>query len=92
MRYDDQERTHTCMACDGRGTIYYAFDCLQRKDIEVSEETFNALPDDEDDAYNTNSRYCKQWDGSGECRECDGEGIVLAEEIDYYTLVGDIDR
>lgn len=66
---------HECPQCKGLGhTGYYAFNIETRADVECTEVTWLALPDDEDEAFEQGKRYCKR--EVEPCRKCGGEGFI----------------
>lgn len=68
----------TCPDCGGTGHgPYYKFDTIERRDIECSEEVYNLLPEDEDEAEEMGERYCKQ--DVETCPTCRGDGVIVRE-------------
>ena len=69
----------TCMKCRGYGMMNcYAIDLRTGNEVDVTPETFVALPDAEDEARARGKWYIK---GDAEdCSKCGGAGQVLSTE------------
>ena len=74
----------TCMRCRGYGlTNCYAIDIRTGKEVDVTPETFIALPDTEAEARSRNKWYIK---GEAEdCGKCDGTGEVYQAADGTYS-------
>ena len=73
----------TCMKCRGLGTINsYAINLRTGEDMDVTAETFLALPLTEEDARRLGQWYC-QGDAE-ECDKCDGAGEVYRTDDGMY--------
>lgn len=71
--------TITCPNCGGLGrTPYLKFDIIKRIDIPCSEEEYNLLPINEDEAIELERRYCQQ--DIDICPTCRGDGEIY----EYY--------
>lgn len=69
-----------CTVCDGRGRIPYGYDMETGDHFECTEEEYDRLPKDEDEAMRLGETACQ---GVIEtCEVCHGEGKVEYEE-DY---------
>lgn len=65
-----------CPSCNGLGhTGYYAFNIITREEVKCTEETWLALPVEEDDAYRLGKKYCQM--PVEPCGQCGGEGYIL---------------
>ena len=74
----------TCMKCRGTGLMNcYAIDLRTGKEVDVTPETFIALPDTEAEARSRNQWYIK---GDAEdCSKCDGTGEVYQAADGMYS-------
>lgn len=74
-----------CAACGGTGYHYYAYNFETDRDTECTEDEYNHLPDDEEEAIAKNQCIIK---GIKEpCEVCDGEG-----EVEYESDYDDYDE
>lgn len=74
-----------CAACGGTGYHYYAYNFETDRDTECTEDEYNQLPDDEEEAIAKNQCIIK---GIKEpCEVCDGEG-----EVEYEPDYDDYDE
>lgn len=72
--------TETCKSCRGRGHIWYAYHIEKDTETPCSEETYNILPDTEEQAIRLRQHFIK---GNHEiCPDCDGKGEVITEYYD----------
>lgn len=63
-----------CPDCGGSGFHYHIFNLATREHTRCTEEVFNDLPYDEDDARDSNTNVCQ-----GDIRTCDtcnGDGVI----------------
>lgn len=66
-----------CPDCHGSGfALYFAFNVKTRETIEVSEEEWETLPDDEDSAIAKGVELIQCEEGGTICRTCHGEGKI----------------
>ena len=74
----------TCMKCRGTGLMNcYAVDIRTGKEVDVTPETFIALPDTEEEARASRKWYIK---GDAEdCSKCDGAGEVWRTADGMYS-------
>lgn len=64
-----------CPSCNGLGHKgYYALNIYTRDEVKCTEETWLALPVEEDDAYRLGKRYCQM--PIETCTKCGGEGFI----------------
>lgn len=74
-----EPRMIECAACQGQGFIWHKYDLEANRETEVTEEEYNALPVDEDEAIEKGLRFCQ---GEKEtCSVCDGTGEVEDDEL-----------
>lgn len=74
-----EPRMIDCAACQGHGYTWYKYDLEQDRETEVTEEEYNALPVDEDEAREKGLRFCQ---GEIEtCSVCDGTGEVERDDL-----------
>ena len=72
-------------ACGGKGYHWYAYDFEADRETECSEETWNILPETEEEAIAKRMHFIK---GEKEtCEVCDGEG-----EVEYEPDYDDYDE
>ena len=70
--------TAICTHCNGTGhTPYLAFNIVSRKTTQVTEATYLALPETEDEAEYRHQNYCRG--DIDVCRYCYGAGEVEVE-------------
>lgn len=76
-----------CPECGGEGyTDFKAFNIKTRKFVDVTPETYCALPDDENVALANGRNYC-QGDAK-ECRFCGGRGEVYQDSRgEYHKMI-----
>lgn len=84
--WNEREPTYVeCAACGGKGYHYHAYDINTGSETECTEQTYNLLPEDEDEAIARGQHFCK---GEMEtCDVCDGEG-----EVEYEPDYDDYDE
>lgn len=70
----DEVRMLTCLECDGTGYHFHAFDTRTRKSVRCTELAWQMLPYDEDDARDSNQRWCQGV--VFVCETCQGMGEV----------------
>lgn len=76
-----EPRMIECPSCQGHGYIWHRYDIEENEETEVTEEEFNTLPVDEDEAAEKGERYCQ---GDKEtCPVCDGTGEI-EEDYELY--------
>lgn len=74
----------TCMKCRGTGLMNcYAVDIRTGKEVDVTPETFIALPDTEEEARESRKWYVKG-DAEG-CSKCGGVGEVWRTADGMYS-------
>ena len=62
-----------CPDCEGSGHLpYMAYDIMGKREISVTEQEWNILPDNEDEADDQGARFCKV--EIEVCPTCMGEG------------------
>lgn len=74
-----EPRMRECTACQGQGYIWHKYDIIADRETEVTEEEFNELPVDEEDAAERGLNCCQ---GDKEtCSVCDGTGEIEDEYL-----------
>lgn len=63
-----------CPDCDGAGLHFFAFDTKFRQFKRVTELAYDILPMDEDDARESNLRWCQGY--AIPCDTCHGDGEI----------------
>lgn len=66
-----------CPACGGTGCHWHAYDFADNRETECTEQTYNLLPEDEDEAVARGQHYCKGLKET--CEACNGTGEVEYE-------------
>lgn len=85
-RYDprapwNEPLTTTCKACKGKGQRFYAYHIEQDLCKECTKETYNLLPDTEEEAIRHRQHFIK-WDVEI-CEACQGKGVVEENYNEY---------
>lgn len=70
----NEPRTCACKSCRGTGYKFYAYDLSSNKEYEVTEEEYQSLYEDEDEAADAGIAIIKG--DEVECDECQGIGEV----------------
>jgi hypothetical protein len=69
-----------CAACAGKGYHWFAYDINADEDVECTEETWNIIPETEEEAIAKGQHFIRSYKEI--CEVCDGIGEVECE-LDY---------
>ena len=70
----EELRMTECPECGGKGYIYHSFNIKTRELARTTEEAFQILPFDEDDAKDERKTFCQG--DIDVCPVCGGEGEI----------------